>query len=449
MEYLNGVDPKLQDPRSDLYRCDAADVRSGAICDVEAAVAMCVVSIDIDGVVTAIGVKYLYQNGDEPRTDEFNLDALAELDCVYLQPHNTFCSVAERSGSRGGNSTGGNSTGGSAGGSQATGGGGDGGAGEAPAGVGGSTVAPEPTCEKERCVDEFVTFRASEAATALVVDDAALYWIEDSEGLMKMPLGGGPHEKLADVRGRPGRATTDFPNQITLFDGAIYWVEAFNYDATGAVMSVPTSGGVARPVVEPWCPHALALWDDTLYVATESCYDSASETTIDGTLSMMPASGGELEPLVPLVDHGMVGPFAVDGSGIYFRAFAGLVHMPLEGGEPTPIAQVSSGAWALKDGAVYAAIGGELVAVAADSESLPLASAASPTSIAVAEDAVYWTEDNAIHKVPLEGGETETLVEDQLRPTHLALQGSALYWIVDGKETEQFNGGAIMRLYPR
>ncbi len=186
----------------------------------------------------------------------------------------------------------------------------------------------------------------------------------------------------------------------------------------------------------------------------------AAGTGAGGTGGAAGTDGSTPPPFVVLVDGaGSPANLALDGKFVYW-ARRDLLRVPIEGGAPSPLADLpgSGGAWvAVAGGAAFVAVdvGGstDIVRVGLDgaSPTLFFHSAAPINQLTASADGVFWTTlDGAVMKLALTGGMPATLAVGQYNPGPIAVDAAAVYWVTaDGTAMKTgLSGGSPVTLSP-
>ena len=172
----------------------------------------------------------------------------------------------------------------------------------------------------------------------------------------------------------------------------VYWTTvthpvADDGPAAGEVRRVPIAGGTPETIADrQWAPTALALDDDAIYWVTSTRNDATR-----GTLMRLAKKGGKAVALA----HGawLFDLVLANGEVYWVDHENGLVaKMPTKGGDVTTLA----------------------------------ADAKHPEHIAVDAQRAYWSDDNGIHSVPIDGG-ASTLLSPKRPNSPLALDAGNIY----------------------
>ncbi|HSE27710.1 MAG TPA: hypothetical protein VLA95_05730 [Gemmatimonadales bacterium] len=224
----------------------------------------------------------------------------------------------------------------------------------------------------------------------LVVDETALYWIDDV-AVASVPRGGGTPTELWSN----GRAPLD----LLLQDGSLTWTETTGpaHGETGAVRTMPAEGGTAAVISEGGdAPRRVAADANGVYW-TEGGFIGNIEGF--GRIAHAPAGGGPVVTLASGVAAASP-PIAVNASHVFIADKFRIERVPRGGGLPETVA-------------------------AADF---------SVTSLVADATHVYWVEEPFAHvyRAPVGGGEPELLGTTGVHNGPggpIRLRNGSVYWM--------------------
>jgi len=295
-----------------------------------------------------------------------------------------------------------------------------------------------------------------------------------------------------------------YPVEIASQDGIVYWIEKTNFIVGGSLKAVPEAGGSEQLISQGLSdPVTMSLSGSFVYVAENNYEGTDFDQGVVGQLSRVPLVGGTGEVLVSGLSAGSITgnyvfPFIIDETGIFVLDRRSLKKLPLTGGLPTVLDFVST--FYTKDSSLCT--DGNYVYYFNGTDTLRMVpvNGGNPSTLATVQltapltaplirkagNFVYWwdgsnvwsvaldnfvvktvisgverltdfqidgthiylAEDSRISRMPLTGGDRVVLA--QVDVTHLALDGSVIYWLDStGRQVGRLpkNGGAPLILY--
>jgi hypothetical protein len=248
---------------------------------------------------------------------------------------------------------------------------------------------------------EVVTLAAGDRLSGIAVDSTSVYWVAGTEdassgAIMKVPVGGGTPTTLASRAGEPAHLAVD--------TSYVYWVE----QEPGAIMKVALTGGAATMVTMARLAWQIALDDANVYWLGQGLMSAPKL----GGAAIELTSGGP--PMLPTAD------LAVGAANVYFTSgppggTSGVTTVPSQGGTVRVVYADASGSFT------------------------------PPGPIAVDATRAYWADgSDAVFSVPLSGGAATTLATEQNNVVAIAVDETAVYWLVNGNASA--GQGAVMKL---
>jgi hypothetical protein len=239
-------------------------------------------------------------------------------------------------------------------------------------------------CAKCGCRSPIVL--TNDIPQGIAVDSAYVYWVS-SNGIMRVPIGGGPQTTFTSTQAIGGIAI-DATN--------VYWSNGNN-----AVMTSPRDGG---------SPTVVAVAPATATVLAVDATNVYWVDTPSGTVAKAPVGGGVA---TVLATGQSASSLALDATNVYWTNYnndgpgATVMTIPISGGTPTILASGIRGPW----------------------------------GIAVGRSSVYWTSDNAVKQLPIGGGPATTVLPSDAfsGPFAIAVDETNVYWT-------DVIAGTVMRL---
>jgi hypothetical protein len=311
-----------------------------------------------------------------------------------------------------------------------------------PSSCGGCGVVCEGECASGRCLSAIA--RAQEWAVGIAIDSTRVYWtngVKPGGSVLSAPLDGGAPTVLASGQEQPSGIAVNATN--------VYWT------TLEGVMTVPLGGGPVTsigPVSGGGSLLAIAVDNARIYWTEEN----ACTTTGCGAILSVSLEGGPVTTLASGQALSPGGGLAADGTHVFWATGGGIMVAPALGGAPTTLAPVS--AW-VENIAVDAASvywmdsGGILAKVPVTGGAVTTLATSRGVNGALAVDAtnVYWI-DHAVMSVPLGGGAATTLfaLADDAAIGVMAVGATSLYWTVTSTGAGARQGtGEILRLTPK
>ena len=275
---------------------------------------------------------------------------------------------------------------------------------------------------------------------SLAVDATSVYWAASGDGtIMKVPLDGGVLTTLASGQTSAGGIAVDATS--------VYWTSA-------GLMKLPLAGGTPALL-------SAEFINDTITVGPAGVYGTNGS---DGPVSV-PLGGGATRTLAAGSGNSNTYGIAVDATSLYWTDFnsPGTVSkVALDGGQSTMLATGNTAEGIAVDATnVYwvnaGSVGtGSLMKVPVNGgNAQTLASGLDdPTGLAIDATSAYVTlgfsslgSQGAIIKVPLAGGAVTTLASGQNQPSGIAVDATSVYWTTVANEATA--GGTIMKVTPK
>jgi hypothetical protein len=248
---------------------------------------------------------------------------------------------------------------------------------------------------------EMVTLATGYRLSGIAVDATSVFWmagIPDASGgaLMTVPIGGGTPTTLASRPGTPAHLAVDA--------SYAYWTE----QTQGAVLKVSLTGGAPTTIAPAPGAWQIVVGDTDVYWNGRGVMKA-------------PKIGGPPIELTPGLHMLPTAGLAVDAKNVYFTSgppgggTAGVSTVPSQGGTTSVVYANTSGVFA------------------------------SPGPIAIDATRAYWADgSNAVFCVRLSGGAAITLATGQQEVVAIAVDESAVYWLVNGNAST--GQGAVMKL---
>jgi len=275
---------------------------------------------------------------------------------------------------------------------------------------------------------------------ALVVDDDAVFWVNETVGGLGTvaKIEGTPKLLLDETAMYAGGQLFLNPAMDLASDGThLYWVMG-NNQGNSLIISTDEAGGqltYTGAAEYPEVAHLAVDGANVFYLFRSTVYKCPKGQACPPMASHTPVAVGE----------GTLLALALDGAHVYFTDLDGRIRSANKSGAELPvilaedqgsafgIAVDGSGVyWTTDGGAIRAAPSGGLVEDIASNRN-------SPTGIAVDADAVYWIEPTAndVMCVPKAGGDPVVIASEQDEPFDVAVDASGIYWVNRG-------GGQVM-----
>jgi hypothetical protein len=240
-----------------------------------------------------------------------------------------------------------------------------------------------------------VTLASGDVLSGIAVEGSDVYWVARTAvgaGAIKtVPVAGGTPAVVAAQSGAPSHLVADA--------SYVYWGDLNG----GGVMKAPLGGGAATIVAPSNSAFQIALGDAAVF-----WMDAPG-------LMTAPKSGGAATSLAPTLGPNPTAGLAVNATTVYFNVGRpnppGVSEVSIDGGAVSPVASAP------------ASIGGGPLAIDATR--------------------VYWADPSgAVYAAPLSGGTATLLATGQDNVDAIAVDDSAVYWLVNGNGTP----GGVMEL---
>jgi hypothetical protein len=293
--------------------------------------------------------------------------------------------------------------------------------------------------------------KGQHATSALVADDAIVYWVEDQEGTVtRVPKRGGAMMMFYSASGGGFSA----PSSLALDDSWVFWTEHVKLDpasptSVARVMKQDKNGGQPTIVAQGIRDAVTSLASDAkdLYWLAGGQIMSASK-----------AGGGGHPVTLKLSDPTSV---ASDGKSIYFTQSSNADKAKPGGAvletSPRPGSKIAALATGLStpngvlvdDTNVYWIENGtKVMSVAKKGGGAPKSLAESTGGIvdlALDDTYAYWvTADGNVVRVAKDGsGSALTLAVGQTNPVGVAVDRSNVFWSTKGTEANKFHDGTV------
>ena len=241
-----------------------------------------------------------------------------------------------------------------------------------------------------------VTLASGDVLSGITVEGSNVYWVartaDESGAIKTVPVAGGTPMVVAAQSGAPSHIVADA--------SYVYWGELNG----GGVMKAPLGGGAVTMVAPATLAFQIALGDTAVFWMDAPGLMTAPKTG-GAPMSLAPAFG----PPLP------TGGIAVDATTVYFSTgrpnAAGISDVPIDGGAVSPVA------------------------------STPASNGSGP--VAIDATRVYWADmSGAVYAAPLSGGTATLLAIGQDNVDAIAVDDSAVYWLVNGNGSP----GGVMEL---
>jgi hypothetical protein len=293
--------------------------------------------------------------------------------------------------------------------------------------------------------------KGQHATSALIADDAIVYWVEDQDGIVaRVPKRGGAMMMFYSATGGGFSA----PATLALDDNWVFWTEHVKLDpasptSIARVMKQDKNGGQAIVVAQGIRDALTSLASDA-----KDLYWLAG-----GQIVTAAKAGGGAHPVtLKLSDPTSV---ASDGKTLFFTQSSNADKAKPGGAllETTPrpgskivtlVAGLSNPNGVLVDDAnvYWIEAGTKVMAVAKKAGGAPKSLAESTggvVDLALDDSSIYWvTSDGNVMRVAKDGsGSPLTLAVGQTNPAGIAVDRSNVFWSTKGTEANKFHDGTV------
>ena len=276
-------------------------------------------------------------------------------------------------------------------------------------------------------------------ALGLAVDAEAVYWTGPTSVMKTSKMGGPPTTVAGGQLGGPCALTLDGRN--------VYWIN-YGRDQNdsgglhGAIMQAPETGGSAIQLAadQPRAYTGIAVDATSVYWTANPSLDYPS-----GSVMKVAIGGGT--PIALATNQYDPTGIAVDSTIAYWTTENyTLMKVAIEGGTPVRVGAMGPAPLVLRNGFVYSFSGENVVKVPAEGgDTTTLAGSPGhtyPTGIAVDDTSVYWTEDDSVLKISLDGDPQTQMAWRQQTPWAIAVDDTSIYWTDEA-------AGTVMKLTPK
>jgi hypothetical protein len=262
---------------------------------------------------------------------------------------------------------------------------------------------------------------------AFAMDADSLYFTAENGSLYRLAKTGGSAPQIIAPAATPGSV---YAEGIALDDDNVYWTALGDGVSTGAVLSVPKSGGSPNAIaIRQARPTGIAVDDTDVFWSNQGAPPPMSGNNnfgmpVGAAILTAPKGGGTATALV--TDPDVPDVVALDATGVIWHEQRAIRRVPKTGGASTTLSQAA----------------------------IPWKS----SNLVVAASTLYWAANQSgwsLQSVALDGGTVATLVSPIDAPGGVFLDGASLFWdaangqtvgAIEGEATD--GGSAVVEAAP-